>query len=82
MERKLALSACSQHTAGTRTQVHGLLLGLLLPHRATPMGSLKGGTWILSNAKECFVGSHTKPRLTASSKASQLDVEKQETTKL
>lgn len=43
-------------------------------HRGRPMGALEGGTWILSNAKEFFLRSHTKPRLMASSEASQLDV--------
>lgn len=38
--------------------------------------------WILSNAKEFFVCSHTKPILTASSEASRLHAEEQETTKL
>lgn len=75
MEGKLAPSVYSQHTAGTRTnQVPGLLVKGPPTTGGHPMGALEGGTWILSNAKEFFLRSHTKPRLMASSEASQLDV--------
>lgn len=72
---KLAPIAYSQHTAGTMTnQVPGLLVKGPPATGGRPMGALRGGTWIFSNAKEFFLRSHTKPRIMASSEASQLDV--------